>query len=513
MKKSYIHDQLKLGLVDKLTAEADDLDYCRRIVEEIRRRNYAGLEAVSSEYSINLSPLYHVLETRAEEFLKGDQMPKSCEIAVLELMLSSRGNELYLADLTGLRGLKETDLLELYFLISAAQPEEYEIERLNELIETFELVRLRDYLWDQGLRKFFNARYRSLKGIPETELSIKQIAESISLAVILDEAQVVKRFVEHERESLPGARDMKEELQEESALKNNAFEKLQIVYEMLGDYPCDFGQLREALLELEMKPEVVRIELEGLSTLKDYIRSKGVIGAHEVARHYGFICPGTDSEDLDRARRAVSSSFRSQALKSQKGRVFLRREALYNLHSGVRAAQCFRFSSGYLICVVSTEDKGKHFLFGFYPSRHEQVKFVLKCLSYFYFCESYQAAVMRIVGDYINTLAGSIRLANAVRKIVVALPLALSLSAMVGVLYAIVLGGILQSVICGGGLLLLGVVISFKNGYDEEITAASHEKIPDHVNRHHGQVVLSPIYAETKAQDKKKSNLFKRRPA
>ena len=76
---------------------------------------------------------------------------------------------------------------------------------------------------------------------------------------------------------------------------------------------------------------------------------------------------------------------------------------------------------------------------------------------------------------------------------------------MIGLVYRFALGGGFESVVLGGGILLIGVAIAFKNGYDEEITPASHEKIPDHVNRHHGKVVLGPVHVDAKpAEDENK---------
>ncbi len=505
MKKSYIRDQVKLGLVEKLTVAAENIEFIRRIVEEIRRRNYTGLAKISIEYGISLSPLHRVLEIKAQEFLKGNRMPRSCEIGVLELMLSSRADEMHLINLSGYQGLSDSDMLELYFLIRNPKLGETEIKRLNELIDTYDMKSLRDYIWDQGLHKFFNARYHSLKEVPEKEMSVKQIAEELTLPAVFDEAQVVKSSVEKKIKRDSGAKDIKEELHQESTLKDNAVEKLQNVYQMFDEYPCDFSGLRDALLELDMDREVARIEVDGISVLRDYIRSKGVIGAHEVAMRYGFVCPVSDSDDLDRARRAISSSFFSQASKSDKGKVFLRKEALYNLHSGVRSAQGFSFSSGYILCIISTEDKGKHFLFGYYPSRREQETFILKCLGYFYLCESYQTAVIRLVRDYINALAGNIRLSNAIKKILIALPLCVGLSLMIGLLYWVAIGGGFGSVVVGVGILFIGVAIAGKNGYDEEITPASHEKIPDHVNRLQGKVVLGPIHVDAKPEEDEKA--------
>jgi hypothetical protein len=502
MKKSYIRDQLKLGFLEKLTAESENLDYCQRVVEEIRRRNYAGLTALSTEYGISLAPLYHVLEINARKYLKGDRMPRSCEIVVLELMLSSRADEMHLVNLSGERGLSETEIIELYFLICNHQPGESEIKRLNELIDSHELKNLRDYIWDQGLHKFFNARYRTLKGIPEAELSVKQVAEALSMTVVFDEVLVVKSYVEKEMKSQVQAKDIKEELYCESTLKNSAFEKIEKIYRMFDNYPCDFGYLREAMLDLDMNEEVAQIETDGISMLKDYVRSKSVIGAHELARCYEFVCPVVSSDDMDGARRAISSSFLSQASKSNKGKTFLHREALYNLRSGVRTGRCYRLSSGHLICVFNTEDQGEHYLFGYFPSHREQDTFVLKCLSYFYLCETYQAAVIRVVKDYINSLSGNIHLSNALKKIFVALPLGLGLGLMIGIIFSFVIGGIFEAFVVGGGILLIGVIISGKNGYDEEITPASHERIPDHVNRHHGKNIMGPVSAEVKPEEK-----------
>ena len=505
MKKDYIRDQVKQGSIKKLTSDTENLDCCRRIVEEIGRRNYSGLAAISTEYGISLSPLFRILETKAEEFLSVEQMPKSCEISALSLMLSSRADEMHLANLSGYKGLSEPDLIELYFLICRTQPGESETQRLNELIDTYEMNNFRDYIWDQGLHKFFNERYRSLKEVPETDLSVIRIAQELSLTAVFDEEAVVKRFIKEKMKNDLKTKDMKEELYQENTLKNVAVKKLEKVYEMFNNYPCDFNHLRSALLELYMDVEVARIEAGGISVLRDYIRSKSVIGAHEVAARYEFVCPGVTSEDMDRARRAINSSFLNQASKTKKGKVFLRREALYNLSTKVQSAECFRFSSGYLMCVVSTEDQGKYFIFGQYPSTHEQEAFILKCLGYFYLYESYQTAVLRLVRDYIAVLSKDIRMSNAIKKILVALPLGLSLAIMVGLLYIVVLGGIAESILVGSGILFVGVAISGKNGYDEDITPDSHEKIPDYVKRRFGQVVHGPEHQEDKPAESEKA--------
>ncbi|MEA2062156.1 MAG: hypothetical protein U9P14_00535 [Gemmatimonadota bacterium] len=488
MRKKDIHDQIKLHRLNMLIAEAEELDLCSKMLAEIRKGNYKGLAALSREYRISFAPLYSILESRAGGLLGVDSMPKSCEIAVLELMLSPRAEEMNLHNLSTKKELEDSDLLEIFFLLFAHQLKDDDLERLNELLDTCGLKKLHDYIWGQGLIRFFNKRYRVLKDPPKKELSVIQAAESLGLPEVLEEDKIVKRYIELGMNKEYTGRDIKQKLFMENTLRAEAMEKVQEVYKLFEKYPCDFNELEAVLLELHMDLEVIRIQQYGISLLKDYIRSKAIIGADVVARNYDFIRPAVSRDDMPRARRYIRESYLSQARKTRKGKVFLRREALYNLNSGVHSFQCFRLPSGYLLCVIGTGDQGEHYLFGQYQSRSEQELFIQGCLGNFLTSPVYQRAVSLMVRKYITALAEGIRMANAFRKILVSMPLALILSVMVGVLYSIALGGVMQSLVVGGGILFIGVAISGKNGYDEDITPASHEKIPDYINLHQGQI-------------------------
>ena len=98
MSKNLIKAHLQQNTLNALLTESVEIGYAEKILEQINKRDYSGLADVSGEFNISLQPLYKVLETRGVEYLKGDRMPVSCEIAVLRQMLSTRAADLKLID-------------------------------------------------------------------------------------------------------------------------------------------------------------------------------------------------------------------------------------------------------------------------------------------------------------------------------------------------------------------------------------------------------------------------------
>ncbi len=496
MNKMGILNQIKLNRTASLLAEAQELDFFRRIIEEVNARNYPRLAALGTEHSLSLGPLYRVLENKAAEVMRHDVMPKSCEIALLELILSSRAEERRLTNLAPPAELDENEVVGLYFLLFTPQFGETEMERLNTLLEELNLRKMRDYIFDRGLQRWFNIRYRMIKAAPEKNLPINQIIEEIGLPVLFDESLVLRHYVAKRMENDTQARDMKEDLYLENSMRAEATEKLHQMYLLFENYPCDFLHFKELLLELSMEEELARIELEGISQLKDYIRAKSVIGAQEVALRYDFVAPATAGDDLVAARKTIAGSFLSQALKSKKGKIFLRAEALYNLNSNLRSGQCFQLPYGYLLALLRTADQADHYLFGRYNSRLEQVTFALGALGAFVCQDSGQKAARGFIRSYMETLAGEIRVGNAVKKTLYALPIILGLAAMVGMVYYFTAGGIAGAIALAAAISAIGVAIAAKNGYDEEVTAASHERIPEYLCRQQGKVIHTALNVE-----------------
>lgn len=495
--KKYIKEQIKINRFKSLIEQGESLDYFRRIIEEINARNYSGLLTVSYEYRLVLSILDKMFDRKATEVFKLNQMPRSCEVQALRMILSSSAEEKKLVCLSGEKELDESEVRKLYFTLFSGQPGEDIIAFVNE----FGLRRMFDYIWEKGLHKYFNSRYRSLRNIPEEELDVEKIIEEIGLAALLDEGFLIKRYSDFKVVDNRGIKDLRDKLSYESMVKTEANIKLDRICEMLAGYPCDFWLLRKEMLDFKMDLEVDMIEQEGINHLKDYIRSKAVMGAREVASRYNFIYPAVSDADITQARLVISSSFFSQAQKTKKGKYFLRAEVLYNLRPVVKSGECYKLPGGYLLSVIRLINGEEHYLFGHYPSRTEKDAFNIAAIGFFYLFDSPMKAVAQLVKYYMDSIAGNVRINNALKKMILAFPLVLSLAVLVGVLYYMALDGPMEAILVGGGIMFIGMSIAGKNGYDEEVTPKSHEKIPGYISRKGGKVTATAAPLESGPQE------------
>ena len=303
--KNHIRDQIKINRFSSLIEQGEPIAYFRRIIEEINACNYSGLLAISYEFRLVLSILDKMLDRKANEIFRLDQMPKSCEIQALRLILSPNAEDNKLVCLSGERELDDSEVRKLYFTLFSGNSGEEIIGYVNES----GLRRMFDYVWDKGLQKYFNSRYRSLKDIPEDELGVEKIIEEIGMPALLDEDDLIKRYADFKMVDDKKIKDLRDKLTYENTMKAEAKIKLDRIYGMFGEYPCDFWLLRNEMLDLEMDLEVDSIEQEGINCLKDYIRSKALMGAREIASRYDFIYPVVSDKDMAQARQVISSSF------------------------------------------------------------------------------------------------------------------------------------------------------------------------------------------------------------
>ena len=492
MNKNIIKAHLQQNTLNALLTGAVEIGYAEKILEQINKRDYSGLADVSSEFNISLQPLYKVLETRGVEYLKGDRMPVSCEIAVLRQMLSMRAADLKLIDVYEGKKIHENIIHNLFFLIFSPRISGGDIDKLYEILESNQLKRLRNYIWDQGLMKYLNNRYVMEKELPETQLSIVQVVEEIGIKKIFNEDQIVKRYLNLIDTGKKGILEsgLKEDLHEVHFHREKVIKGLEEISGMIENYPCDFGDLRKMMREIKMDDEIAAIESEGIMILKDYIRSKSVTGSQDVAEMYGFIAPLTSSDEPSVARNMICASFVIQALKAEKGRVFLRKEALYNIIPKLSTCRAFLIQGSHILLVVKTSEKAEHYFFGQTLSSFDQEQFIVNCLANFYRVDAYQQAIKNFIYGYVHSLASDIRMNNAFKKVAIAFPLALGLAAMVGVIYFFTLGGLSMTLAVAACIFAIGVIIAAKNGYDQKITPSSHEKIPEYYSRAHGSLVL-----------------------
>ncbi|MEA1997134.1 MAG: hypothetical protein U9N45_05820, partial [Gemmatimonadota bacterium] len=354
--KIYIKDQIELNRLPALLEEADELEYFRSIIEEISARDYAGVVNVSYDSKISLAMLNKFLDRMARELFKLDQMPKSCEIATLQLMVSTRAEGKNLINFYGARQLDEQEVTKLYFMVFSTESN----ENILDMIYDLQLRKMMDYIWDKGLLRFFNNRYLKLETARDDDLSINSVIEAVGLPAVFDESGLIQRYAEESTEESSEKVDFKENFYLENKRKSKALTVLHRIYDMLDEYPCDFKRLREMMLSLNMDSEVGKIEYDGIKSLRDYIRSKGVVGAHEVAKRYDLVFPALAGESLAHARSIINTYFYSQARNTRKGRFFLRSEVIYNLQSSVHSGRCYRFPGGCLLAIIRTKDNDEH---------------------------------------------------------------------------------------------------------------------------------------------------------
>ena len=495
--KSYIRDQIKISRFKSLIEQGESLDYFRRIIEEINARNYSGLLTLSYEFRLVISVLDKMLDRKAHEVFKLDQMPKSCEIQALRMILSTTAKDKKLVCLSGEQKLDDSEVQEFYFTLFSSKPGEDIIGRVNEL----GLRRMFDYIWEKGLHKYFNSRYRSLRSIPEDELGVEKIIEEIDLPALLDEGALIKHYLSFQIVDDKKIKDLKDKLTHESTIKAEANIKLDRIYGMLAEYPCDFWRLRKAMLGFKMDLVVSSIEKGGINCLKDYIRSQAVMGAREIASRYDIMYPVVSDTDTAQARRVISSSFFAQAQKTRKGRYFIRTEVLYNLKLVIKNGECYKLPGGYLLAVIRLINGEEHYLFGRYPSRTEKDAFNLAAIGFFCLLDSPAKAVDQLVKYHMGSVAPNVRINNALKKMLVALPLVLIPAILVGILYYMTLRRPAEAMLVGGVIMFIGMAIAGKNGYDEEVTPASHEKIPGYIVRKGSKVTATSATLESGAQE------------
>ena len=330
---------------------------------------------------------------------------------------------------------------------------------------------------------------------------MEEIIKEIGLPALLDEGALIKHYLSFQIVDDKKFKDLKDKLARESTIKAEANIKLDRIYGMLAEYPCDFWLLRKAMLGLKMDLVVNSIEKGGINCLKDYIRSQAVMGAREIAARYDIMYPVVLDNDMAQARRVISSSFFAQAQKTRKGRSFIRTEVLYNLKLVIKNGECYKLPGGYLLAVIRLVNGEEHYLFGRYPSRTEKDAFNVAAIGFFCLLDSPAKAVDQLVKYHMGSVAPNVRINNAFKKMLVALPLVVIPAIVVGILYYMTLSRPVEAMLVGGVIMFIGMAIAGKNGYDEEVTPASHEKIPGYIARKKSKVIFTSATLESGAKE------------
>ncbi|MFC1544688.1 hypothetical protein ACFL4X_00835 [Gemmatimonadota bacterium] len=485
--KAQIRDQIKISRYGRLIETCEQIPYFSRIIEEINAGNYPGLLTVSHEFALSLGILNRALDRMVPRVYQMDRMPIACELEALRIMFGPDAGELQLAELGGEKEISDRQVRRLYFALSGSS----NIGETMKLIAELKLDALHRYIWEHGLIGFLINRYKLMKGHPEGEISRAEIIDTLSLPAIFDEAMLIQRFTGEENDPEGEGIDIRDQLALESTRKAEGMSRINSVYRQIQAEELDYEKLERAMGDANMDLEISHIQKAGIDWLKEYIRTNAVTGARQIALRYEFVCPTVSSSDLVEAGRLIGKSFFGQAQNSKKGSMFLRSEVLNNLRPFVASGSCHRLPGNYLLALVQTMDGEEHYLICKQNSKLEQDAFNLRLLADFYFFERPQKAVIHLLQYYLEFQSGGIRTLQAFRKLLFASPIVVGLAALVSVLYYIVLAQPGEALLVCAGIVLIGSLIAAKNGYEEAINPAIHQKIPSYISRKNGRVTAT----------------------
>jgi hypothetical protein len=483
--KAQIRDQIKISRYSRVIESGEPVPWFSRVIEEISAGNYPGLLTLGHEFALSLGILNRVLDRMAPRVYQMDRMPLACELETLRLMLSRDAEELHLVQLAGEREISDRDVRGLFFAITGSN-----VGQAMKLVSEHRLDLTYKYVWEQGLAKFLENRYRVVKGIPEREYSRQEIIDTLTLPVIFDEAALIQRFTGEDDIAEGEGQDIRDQLALENAHRAEALSRINSVYSQMQAGEMDYSRLERALGEARMELEISNIQRAGIDALREYIRGQAVTGARRLALRYEFVCP-TVSSDLSEAGCSIARSFYGQAQSSKKGSLYIRAEVLNNLRPFVASGECHRLPGNYMLALIRTLDGEEHYLICKQTSKQDQDAFNLRLLANFYFFEVPHKAVYHLLNYYMELNSGGIRTMQAVRKLIVASPIIIGLGGLVGVLYYIVFSQPVEGFMLGAGILLLGALIAAKNGYEEEINPVVHQKIPSYISRKNGRVTAT----------------------
>jgi hypothetical protein len=500
MSKKDITDLLKKKDV-MVQSHAKELDFIRLAVERINNRDYAGLISIAKQNGVSLKPLYQVLANKTMEYMKKGLPLRSYEYYVLETMFSGRSERGLLVNLGGERPMEEVKVRELHFILAASSFGEKDVSRLKHYITENNLHKLQEFIWELGLTEFFQGIYKELRNDFKETMTASEMLESVSLQELFGEEQLIEDFVYFEKKDSQYAKGVKTDLLIEKASREKAAELLEKLYALFQSWPPDFDRLKELMTALHMNRQVTKIELSGIDAFRKYIAEHWAVGARAVAMNFGFSWLGVSEGQSEADLPKVNESFLNQAPLTTKGKSFLCWEALLNNTKRFYSAKSYLFTGRYIMVLISPEEEEDHHIYGYYPLDEEKNAFFGSCLAEFYRCENPFNAAQQIILQYMQSLSGSIRLKNAIRIAILALPIVAIVSLMLGWVYNYSLDHVLGAVLVGGALFLVGEAIAAKNGYSRKIKPSSHEKIPEYVVRHLGIVKIMPISIEGESME------------
>ena len=279
------------------------------------------------------------------------------------------------------------------------------------------------------------------------------------------------------------------------------------LYGLLDQEHMDYISVLELMKNLHMDRRIKIIERLGLAYLRKHLKDNAADGAAAAARQFGFTPPDTvDENDREGSLSLINSYLLSQCRSSERGRDFLRWESILDHKLVLDHANCYSVHGGYLLLMISPVDEVEHFLFGHYPLTSDRHKFIRNFLCEYLDQEKLVASSHSIIQSYMESMTNQIRLRNASKIASFAFPVVLTVAILVGWVYNLTMGNLLEGVMLAAGILFIGVAIAARNGYSMKVKAEDSESIPEYACRDQGVLKLRSSVAKERSTHNGVSN-------
>ncbi len=480
LSKALILDQIKkrgLGIVQG----EQEVEYFGKVFSIVREKDFERLHELSRSHPEELKGVLKTLEERGARRFESDEPARSYKYCLIRRLFSGSGENDNLPDVAGAAALDDKHLLELYHLFSSRPFGVKESNKLRARIQEWELGKLRDWTWNEGLCKMLNARYRDIKNLKGPKIPIKEILEKERLPRLINENQFIDNYVFDNLRQSKSVTGMRTDVFLEKKMRQEAMELRDHLYDALKSQPINFSYLKKTMLDLHMEREVENIERAGCIAFNDWLEENWHAGARELASQYSLdFVPPADKDSL------VSSSRINKALLAQihlkpAAAKMLQWEAILDFSGFPDEASCYLMREDYIVVRVLQEQAIEHVLVVQLHSVREREKFISACLGAFFSDEDPRIAAARLVEKYLRDLAGWLRLRKAMQFAVIALPVVLVSASVLAGIYKVTMGDTSEALMLGLLLSLFGEILAARNGYVQKVRPESHEKIPEYM--------------------------------
>lgn len=481
LSKALILDQIKKrGLA--IAQGEREVEYFGQVFARVHDRNFEGLLELSRAHPEELKGVMKTLEERGARQFEANEPAKSYKYSLIRRLFSGDAAKDGLPDVAGAAALDDKRLLDLYQLFSCRPFGVKESNKLRARIQEWDLGKLRDWTWNEGLADMLNSRYRDLTNMTGPDIPVQEILEKERLSRLLNENKLIDNYVFDNLRNSKSVTGMKTDVFLEKRMRQEAMGLRDHLYEALTSQPINFSYLKKTMLDLHMEREVENIERAGCVAFNDWLEENWDEGARELARQYSLDhVPPTDKDPLvssSRINRALLAQIRLKPATSK----ILHWEAMLDFPGLPDEGSCYLMREDYIVVRVLQEQTVEHVLVVQMHSGRERDKFISACLSAFFSEEDPRIAAARLVEKYLRELSGWLRLRKAFRFSVIALPVVVLSSVVLAGIYKVTMGNTGEALMLGLLLSLFGEILAARNGYVQKVRPESHEKIPEYLN-------------------------------